>query len=581
MTDSTPDRGGAVAPPVGEPVLPPLVPRLHLEELLPETPGRAPDAVPTRDRLHGLLEAVLAIGSKLELPVVLRRIVEAGIALADARYGALGVIGPDQRLAEFIQVGVDSATIEAIGSPPEGHGILGLLIADPRPLRLADLGAHPASYGFPPNHPSMRTFLGVPIRVRDKVFGNLYLTEKRGGGEFTAEDEGIVLALAAAAGVAIENARLYQTTRRREQWLEASSEITTALLSGAEPSSVLSLVARRARELSNGDLALIALPTADGVALILEVAEGLHADRLRGAVLPVTDSLAGQVYSTAEPVIVDDVAADRRVRGPLGEPADFGPAMFVPLGSSDRAVGTLTVVNRLGSLPFAAEDLRLVATFSGQAALALELAEATRDHERLAVYEDRDRIARDLHDLVIQRLFATGMLLEGASRLVTHPDAQNRVKRAVDDLDETIREIRSTIFALQSPQDEEVVGVRARILAIADQAAQSLGFAPSIRLNGPIDTLVPESVAEHLLAALREALSNATRHAHASAVEIIVDAGKELVLEVRDDGQGMTEGGRRSGLRNLRERAIELGGTCYVESAPGQGTVLIWRVPLK
>jgi signal transduction histidine kinase len=559
----------------------PLVSQLDLDELLREVQGRLEDVVSTRDRLHGLLEAVLAIGSNLDLRTVLRRIVEAAIALVDARYGALGVIGNNGRqLSGFIHVGVDSATIDAIGHPPEGHGILGMLIENPHPLRLGDIGAHPRSVGFPPNHPPMRTLLGVPIRVRDEVFGNLYLTEKRGGGSFTAEDEGIVLALASAAGVAIENARLYEETRQRERWLEATAEITTGLLSGADPAEVLCLVATRARELARADVAVLALGSSDGESLLFEVADGKQAERLRGTVVSTTASLAGEVYTTGRPVVVEKIADDLRVRGPFSDAGEFGPAMYVPLTARERTIGVLVVTNCEGGALFRRADVRLMEAFAGQAALALELAEAQRDSERLAVFQDRDRIARDLHDLVIQRLFATGMLLEGASRLITRPEALTRVRRAVDDLDETIREIRSTIFALQAPQHPEEVGVRSRILAVVESTTESLPFPPSVHLDGAIDTLVPDEVAEHLLAALREAVTNAVRHSGTNSLDVAVEAGGDLVLRVADTGRGIGPTTRRSGLRNITSRAEELGGSCWLDSAPGQGTRIEWRVPL-
>src|SRR5664279_5262597 len=524
--------------------LPALVSQLHLDELLREVQDRLEDVVSTRDRLHGLLEAVLAIGSDLELRVVLRRIVEAAIALVYARYGALGEVNSDGRqLSDFIHVGVDSATIDAIGDVQEGRGNLGLLIAHPEPLRLVDISGHPASHGFPANHPVMQTFLGVPIRVRDEVFGHLYLTEKRGGGAFTAEDAGIVLALAAAAGV-------------------------------------LCLIAQRARELARADVAVLALTSADGRSLVFEVVDGKHSDRLRGTVVSTSDSLAGEVYTTGKAGVVEDVTADPRVRGPLGEAADLGPAMYVPLSSRERTIGVLAVTNRAGGRFFRARDVRLLEAFAGQAALALELAEAQRDSDRLAVFQDRDRIARDLHDLVIQRLFATGMLLEGASRLIVRPEALDRVRRAVDDLDETIREIRSTIFALQAPQHPDDVGVRSRILAVIDAVTTSLPFAPSVRLDGAIDSLVPDDVAEHLLATLREVLTNAVRHSGATTLDIEVEAGQEVSLTVCDNGAGIGDTTRRSGLCNIAHRAEELGGKCLVDSAPDAGTRITWRVPM-
>lgn len=366
-------------------------------------------------RLGRFLDAVVAVGSDLSLPVVLRRVVGAAAALAGARYAALGVIGPDRRLSEFITIGADPEAVEAIGAPPEGRGILGLLIVEPRPIRLSDLAEHPDSYGFPPNHPPMRSFLGVPIRVRDQAFGNLYLTEKEGGGDFTADDEELVVALAAAAAVAVENARLHARVRE------------------------------------------------------------------------------------------------------------------------------------------------------------------------LAVVEDRERIARDLHDTVIQRLFATGMALQATGRLAAdRPDLADRLDRSVEDLDVTIREIRSSIFALQEPQ-RGGGGLRGDAAALSRDAAASLGFQPRVRFDGPVDAAVSEGIADHLLATLREALANVARHAQATRVDVHVEAGDDLLLRVADDGVGISErpGPSGQGLKNMAARADALGGTLELHDGfDGRGTELVWRVPL-
>jgi two-component system, NarL family, sensor histidine kinase DevS len=354
---------------------------------------------------------MIAVASERSLPAVLRRIVESACTLVDARFGALGVIGDDRHLSEFITVGVGPEAYAAIGNLPEGHGILGLLIVDPEPLRLRDLGAHAESYGFPPNHPPMHSFLGVPVRVRDAVFGNLYLTEKRGAEEFDEEDERLAVALAAAAGLAIENARLIQRI------------------------------------------------------------------------------------------------------------------------------------------------------------------------EELAVLEDRERIARDLHDKVIQHLFSTGMALQTTLPTRAREDADERIGRAVNDLDETIREIRDTIFALQAPPHRG--GLRLAIFSTVDEAREPLGFTPELHLEGPLDTGLPEKMADHLLAVLREALSNVVRHAGASRVDVSVVAGGDLVVRVADNGRGfpiLTRPGR--GLRNLEERASAMHGTFTASRSPDGDTVVEWRAPL-
>jgi signal transduction histidine kinase len=547
------------------------LPQLKLDDLLAELQTRLAAVVTTRDRVQSLLEAVLDVGGDLDLQVVLRRIAEAAATLVDAEYGALGVISEDGTgLAQFLVVGIDEKMVETIGSLPEGHGVLGQLITDPHPLRLNDLAQHPRSFGFPAGHPPMHSFLGVPIRVRGAIFGNLYLTEKRGGGEFDEEDETIVLALAAAAGVAIQNARLYSETRQRERWLEASSDVSTALLSGADPEDVLALIASRAREVTEADLALIALPL-DDQRLLVEVAEGEGAQSVRGLLVDDPDSPLADVVLRSE----------LRMLTEEDSPFSLGAGIAVPLGGKDGPARGVLLLTGLPPLDVTTL-VRTLASFAAQAAVTLELAERRRDAERFAVFEDRDRIARDLHDLVIQRLFATGMQLEGAARLIGQrpEEASARVHRAVDDLDGTIRELRSTIYGLQAPQDGPP-SLRALLLQVVDAGTEQLGFAPSLRLDGLLDTLVPQVIGDHLLAVLREALSNAARHSKASVVSVLVAVRDgQLLLEVTDDGIGMSDEGRRSGLANLQARAAELTGELVLNSAPGLGTQLTWRVPL-
>ena len=360
-----------------------------------------------------LLDVILPVASDLSLPVVLERIVAAACEVADARYGALGVLAEDHTLAEFITVGIDAETVARIGPPPQGHGVLGLLIWDPKPVRMDDIAEHTSSYGFPPDHPPMHSFLGVPVRVRDEVFGNLYLSEKRGAERFTQEDEDLVVGLAAVAGVAIDNARLHARVR--------------------------------------------------------------------------------------------DVA----------------------------------------------------------------------------VVEDRERIARDLHDTVIQQLYATGMSLTASLRLAEGPELRERLTRSIDDLDRTMRSIRSTIFALEAG-DREGGGLRADIVRLVSRAENALGFPPRLTLDGLVDTLVPEGIADHLLAALRESLSNVAKHAHARRVdvEVLVRDG-DVTVRVTDDGTGLADDRRAgSGLRNLAERATALGGGFTAERGAGGGTVATWRVPM-
>jgi len=558
----------------------PLVPQLRLDELLAELQVRLQNILATRDRTHALLEAVVAIGGQLDLEVVLRRIVEAAVSLVDARYGALGVIGEGGTLVEFVPVGLDESEIGKIEHWPEGRGLLGELIIHPATLRIPDISVDSRSSGFPQGHPPMRSFLGTPVRIRDEIYGNLYLTEKRGGAEFDEEDEALLVALAAAAGVAIENARLYAEARRQQQWLRANAEVTRRLMSEDEPHDVLALVTRQALEMAGADLVVLALPAAGGEQLVIEHAIGAGADEALGLVLPVKRSASGIVMASGKPLAVDDFSSDERVAPAARQRLGLGPAVVVPLGSGANVRGVLTAGRHRGSLPLSPPAVEMLITFAAQAGIGLELAEHRRDAQRLALFEDRDRIARDLHDLVIQRLFATGMSLQGSSELIADLEAANRVRQAVDALDETIRDIRSAIFTLQSRPQARPAGVRTRILETIGEMTESLGFAPSVRMEERLDTLLSAELAEQLLAVLREALSNAARHAGATRVSVAVTAGSDLTLTVRDDGSGLKGSTRRSGLANLADRASKLGGTLRVGPAEGGGTELEWRVPL-
>jgi len=556
-----------------------LLPHLRLDELLAELRHRLQAVLDTRDRTHALLEAVVAVGSHLELEVVLRQIVEAAVELVSARYGALGVVGDGGRLVEFVPVGLDESEIARIHHWPEGRGLLGKLITDPHPLRLHDISADPGSSGFPEGHPPMRTFLGVPVRIRDEVYGNLYLTEKQGG-DFDEEDEALVQALAAAAGVAIENARLYAEARRQQQWLRANAEVTRRLLSGDEPRDVLELVTQQALEMSGADLVVLALPTGNRGTLVIEHACGDGADAALGLVLPAEQSASGIVMASGKPLTVEDFRTDPQVAQVAREHMPLGPAVLVPLGPAGDVRGVLTAGRRQGALPLSADAVDMLITFAAQAGIGLELAEHRSDAQRLLLFEDRDRIARDLHDQVIQRLFATGMSLQGATARMDDPEVAGRVEQAVDALDETIRDIRSAIFELQSRGDAGPARLRTRILGVVEEMTGPLGFAPALRMAGPLDTRVPDGIASQLLAALREALANAAKHARASRVDVAVEVGRDLVLTVRDDGVGLGEVTRRSGLANLTERAAESGGAMRVAGAAGGGTELEWRVPL-
>jgi two-component system, NarL family, sensor histidine kinase DevS len=548
---------------------------LRLDELLAELQDRLTEITNTRDRLQGLLNAVVAVGSGIELESTLQRIVQTAVDLVDARYGALGVVS-DEGLSQFVYVGIDQETRDGMGHLPEGKGLLGHLIQHPYPIRMPDLTGHPSSVGFPPNHPPMRSFLGTPVRLRDEVFGNLYLTEKKGEAEFTADDVVVLEALAAAAGVAVENARLFEEMRLRERWQQASAEVNALLLGGASTEEALDLIARRTRELSRSDCALILLADEFTETLVVRAAAGPRGGHLIGQTLVAAEPTFGPVLTERRPTAIADFT--HLVGSQLGE---FGPAQAVPLGPPSAPVGGLLLALRnKGGDQFGQERLSLLASFADQAALALELADKQRQQRMLDVLADRDRIAGDLHDHVIQRLFAAGMSLQGIVRRITDPNARDRVSRVVGQLDETVREIRTSIFDLHTAQESEFGSLRRRMLDVVADASAGTGMSPSVRISGAVDSLVPETLVEHTLAVLREGISNAVRHARATAITVTVEAGADLAIDVVDDGIGIPADAARSGLRNLERRARTCGGSCAVTTEPGAGTRLTWRVPL-
>ena len=553
-------------------------PRLELDQLLTQLIDRAQDVVAARDRLRGLLRANRLIIGDLALPVVLRRIAEAARDLVQARYAALGVLGPDGGLEQFIHVGVDDETVARIGHLPEGKGLLGALIDDPRPIRLANLADDPRSVGFPEGHPAMSCFLGVPIRIRDEVYGNLYLTEREGG-PFTAEDEELVAALAATAASAIDNARLYAEAGRRQRWLEASTEITRQLLS-SEGEPPLSVIARRLHEMADADVVAVVLPTADPQRLMVEVATGEQAAQLTALSYPVEDTIAGVAINTGRPVLVGDVTQQQSYLVHLAQLTPVGPMMALPLLGTQGSRGAVLVARVPGRHRFNEADLDIATTFAQHAAVALELADARADQQRMMLLEDRDRIARDLHDHVIQRLFAAGLGVQSVAASAGSDSGASRLNTIVDDLDETIRQVRTTIFELRGPLTPQPSTVRSQVVDVIDEVVPMLGFSPALRFTGPVDTIVPDEVAGDLIAVVREALSNIARHAHATAAAVEVTATPaQLTVDVIDNGVGIGESKRRSGLANLARRAERYGGSLTLPDH--EGTQLRWTIPLK
>lgn len=524
-----------------------------------------PDDAPVSEDLSGparaLLDAVVAIASDLDLHSVLSRIVVSACELTDARYGALGVIGSDGNLVDFITHGVDPEVHRKIGDLPRGRGILRLLIDEPEPIRLEDLRSHPRSFGFPDNHPPMSSFLGVPVRIRGTVFGNLYLTEKAGGGSFSHRDEELVLALASAAGFVIDNARAYLLSERRRQWLEAAAELNEALQPPIAIEHALRRFTRAARALSGAAATAVVRVTDAGAALV--TADGPAEDRLPALLPRIAALLASeQVHD--------------RVGGFV---ADEYEAVVVPLRAHFAVPSALVALFPEGSRIADVEERELIGSFADQAALALDRAQAIEDREELAVVSDRDRIARDLHDLVIQRLFATGMQLQGMRGIIVNPEVGERLDKAVDDLDQTIRDIRTTIFELQH---RHAGSLRSHVRALVKEYAPVLGFTPTLRILGPVDTAVSSTLAEQVLAVLREALSNVARHAIADQAQVeIAVTGTELTLTVTDDGTGPPTDPVESGLRNARRRASAQGGVFELRPAEPTGTEFSWRVPLR
>jgi signal transduction histidine kinase len=519
-----------------------------------------------RDRMAALPAAVLAFSAGLELETTLQRIVTAAAGLVGARYGALALLDEDGRTTAFAVTGVDDATRDRIGPPPDGHGLLGALVDGRAPVRLAGLGADPVG-GYPPDHPPVRTFLGVPLLVRGAVLGRLYL-----GGEqpFTADDERAIVALAAAAGIAVDNARLYEESRSRQRWLEATGEIAAELLGGTDVHEVLRLVASRAAELTGADDALIALPESPGGALAVAVCAGPDAEVLTGRRIPLGGSTSGAVLRDHVPRSVPSLAESLGI--------DLGPALVVRLRSGESTAGVLLAIRAPGAARFDEHELQLVSAFADQAALALRDAESQAARRELDVVVDRDRIARDLHDHVIQRLFAVGLGIEGTRRRADSPAVTGRLTQHIDQLQDVIEEIRSAIFALHA-QPGTGRGLRARLQnAITDTTADS-AIHTTVRLSGSFDR-VPAGVAEHAEAVVREAVSNVLRHARAAELAVTASLADDLVIEVSDTGTGMPEAVVRSGLRNLEHRATEVGGSLRLERPAAGGTRLVWTVPV-
>jgi signal transduction histidine kinase len=531
-----------------------------------------------------VLAAVIAAASGASGEATLRDIVRAAVQHVDATYGALGLLSSDgQRVDRFVVVGIDEAGAERIGRLPTGQGILGLLVADPTPLRLDDLGEHPASIGFPPGHPPMRSFLGVPIRVGEAVFGNLYLTEKRGGGSFTEADTEAALALGAVAGLAITNARLAERSENRHRWGQAGTEMATALLSGADPDEVLRAVSTRVSDLTGADMAGVLTPSVDDDGtLTIVAAVGSYGDDVEGVRVPLAGSYVGPTLAAGVPRLIEDISTmpvvGRRAAVVVELTTGYGPAMIVPLGRGTGR-GLLVTLRRRGAPPFDAGDLELLDTFATRASVVLELARTQQRERRLQLQADRDRIARDLHDHVVQRIFATALSLDRLSRVLEpeQPEAAERLCRIVDELDGTMAEIRAAIFELHQEDGPETAAVRGQLADVVRQVTEGHDLQRDVRFRGPVDDL-PRELVPDLVAVVRELVTNVVRHAAASRVTVTVGSADEVTVTVADDGTGLPEVTVRSGLANLADRAERRGGRLTTSAGPS-GTQVGWAVP--
>jgi signal transduction histidine kinase len=537
----------------------------------------------SNDRKDQLLESVLVLASDLSLDVVLQRIIELAVKLTDARYGALGVIGSDGRLLDFITTGITPEQRQAIGPLPVGEGILGVLIRDAKPLRLQRISNDPRHVGFPPNHPPMGSFLGAPVIARGKVFGNIYHTENQGAPEFEAEDEAAVLVLATHAGVAIENARLYNETRRRGQWLEAVREISAAILAGMEGDRVLQIIVRRARELVDAATATIVTPAtgAGSDPLTIRVADGAHAAQLVGLPVPTQGSVSGDVIRSGHTEVLADASTDGRTYQPMIALGNMGPMVLVPLVLRGRPFGTLTVANPVGGAAFDEEAIRLVETFADQASVALEYGRAQDELNRLSVLDERERIGRELHDGVIQSLFSVGMGLQATAVRSRDPEVESRIEAAVAEIDRAIRDLRNYIFGLRPG----ILADRQLEQALED-LAREFGEKSGVTTVTDIDGTVAAELAQRaadLVQLTREALSNVGKHAQATTCRVTLRRdGDQAILEIDDDGRGFDPAAPHTGLglRNLKDRGLAIGGRVTVETKAGEGTTVRFVIPI-
>lgn len=556
----------------------PDAPRAALDRSLNELIEHAHTVLETQGRLRALLRADQSILNEPDLPMMLRRIVDAAVDLIGAQYGALGVIAPHGGLEQFIYVGMSAEQAEAIGHLPEGHGLLGALIEDPRPVRLEHLADDPRSEGFPSGHPPMDSFLGVPVRVGDEVFGNLYLTNQESTA-FTADDEELAISLASTAGMAINNARLYFHARKREEWIAATGDLVTAILS-ENVDEPLQLVSACLAELAHVATADVFLRPAHGRSKrkgwsLLRPTGDNSVERAAGLDSEALDAAASSSGPGLLPLQSDDP------HQPYGATATAGRTITVPLPGRAGATAVIVLKRPPEVAAFSTFDIDLIGIVCRQATLALQLAEERANRQRADLVDDRARIARDLHDLVIQQIYAAGLELQTVTGLVTSPDVLHRISRTIDTLDASISQIRNVVFALSTAPSEGTVPLRYRLFDLASELGSGLSRPPSVSFAGTVDIMVNGGLADDVVAVARESLTNIRRHSHARTASLSVSiVDDEVVVEVTDDGDGIGETKRRSGLSNLEQRAVRRGGRFSLKS-DGDGTHVYWAAPLE
>lgn len=529
-------------------------------------------------RLGRLLDAVPHVVGELELSQVLKRIIEVAVELVDARWGALGVIADDgDGLEQFVHVGMTLPEVSAVGHLPEGHGLLGAVIDTGEAIRLPHLADDPRSVGFPAHHPHMDAFLGVPIRVRDTVFGNLYLTNRSGGPRFSEDDQRLVGSLAAIAAIAIENARLFDQQVRRERWSTALAEVTAALLS-EDTVDVLAVVAERVASVIDSELVCVIVADGDDddqPMLRVDTARGDGADEIVGRRYPAAGTLSGRAIASGT---LASTEPGESLRESVVRPGTSA-AMALPVRSGDEVLGALSVYRQADAPAFTDAERAMAADFAQQAGVAIQLARGRADRARLALADDRARIARDLHDHVIQRLFGTGLTLQAIA--ARSPEVADAIGEQVDAIDQAIGEIRTAIFALAS-RPKSGGALRHRVLDVAADATPGLANPPLVTFSGPVDLLITGDLADDVLAVVRETLANATRHARATRVEVSVTVDDDaVVVTVDDDGVGLPDAPTRaSGTRNLDARATRRGGSFTLSARPTGGTRARWAAPV-